>query len=433
MIILTPLSVASIGWLAHLALEVVPPIILLAVGHKVNPRIEIGAEELLVRLLAQILCNIVCLDALVARRLLILLDFHSLQEIFARGDMLRNITSRESHSQHYAVEYVTQSSHFVLVLALQKIVVESNLVLKFVQLLVGKLAILGTHLALRYVGGVTNQLCVQTALLVADATHCATSVLYLDNLAIVTTSIQCHCCSTRGHRSTARSGYACATLVGGYEDAVFAKHLHKRYIYSLRELLLQLQNTLAKMGEVVVVNLLDLRHDVRVTHIYCTPEQMLVESLDSLRNELLLALGKAEVGACKANSQIYAVGWHRRVDILGTHNAIDISAREHIELTHSDILLGQASHATNAVATHLRLRAVGVEHSHSEHLVLLDQKQHAIGAERVLSVADETGEIGEVDAVEVVLHRIHHNELIARAVTLYVVKFHSIWSIIVQK
>ena len=71
---------------AHLALEVVPPVVLLGVGEVVCPDIEVCAEETLVGRLSHILLHSVCGDALILWRELVVVDGDALQEVFALGE-----------------------------------------------------------------------------------------------------------------------------------------------------------------------------------------------------------------------------------------------------------------------------------------------------------------------------------------------------------
>ena len=80
--------------LAHLAFEIIPPIILLRIGQVVGPDIEVSTQESLIWRLAHILLQGVGRDALLARNALVILDFHTLQEVLALGELARDVTRR---------------------------------------------------------------------------------------------------------------------------------------------------------------------------------------------------------------------------------------------------------------------------------------------------------------------------------------------------
>ena len=163
---------------------------------------------------------------------------------------------------------------------------------------------------------------------------------------------------------------------------------------------MQLQHSLAKACKMVEINLLDLRYDMGISHIYRCPTQLVIESLYLLRHKLLLTVGKAEIGTLQAHLQIDSIGRNCRIDICLAGNAVDVPARKHIKLTSADLLLCQACYATNSIATHLCLRAVGVEHSHTKHTLSLDEQQHSVGSDRRVAVADKTREFRKVDTFE---------------------------------
>ena len=82
------------GFLANLAFEVVPPVILLGIRQIVETDIEIGSQKVLVRTLADVLAHLVALDALLARNRLVVLDFHLLQQIRPLRQAARNVARR---------------------------------------------------------------------------------------------------------------------------------------------------------------------------------------------------------------------------------------------------------------------------------------------------------------------------------------------------
>ena len=170
-----------------------------------------------------------------------------------------------------------------------------------------------------------------------------------------------------------------------------------------------------------------------ITNIYCSPEKIIIKSFYTLRHKSLGTLGKAEIITCKSDLQIHAISRYAGIYILRMRNSVYISTRKHIELINSRMLLCQACNTTNTIATHLCLRAIGVEHSHTKHAISLNQKQHSICSDRATSVADKACKIRKVNTVKIVLYGIYHHELIARAVAFDIVKFHSIQCIIVQK
>ncbi len=85
------LHVEHDGRLSYLALEVVPPVVLVGVGEVVDPRVEVYAEDAFVGRLADVVVQLVGRAALVARCGGILLDLDLLQQILALGQLARDV------------------------------------------------------------------------------------------------------------------------------------------------------------------------------------------------------------------------------------------------------------------------------------------------------------------------------------------------------
>ena len=85
------------GLLSHLALEVVPPVVLVGIGQIVGPDVKVGAEETFVGRLAHVLFEARRTYALALGRLPVILDRDLLQKVLSLGDSARDAARRAQH------------------------------------------------------------------------------------------------------------------------------------------------------------------------------------------------------------------------------------------------------------------------------------------------------------------------------------------------
>ena len=108
-------------------------------------------------------------------------------------------------------------------------------------------------------------------------------------------------------------------------------------------------------------------------------------------------------------------------DPLGAAGGVAAAAREQREALGMQVaFIGQTRHAAYAVAAHLGLRAVGVEHPHGVESVGEHHVQHSVAPSRLLAGAQVAGESAQIAGCSGTFGReVYHHELVARAVAFY--------------
>ena len=107
--------------------------------------------------------------------------------------------------------------------------------------------------------------------------------------------------------------------------------------------------------------------------------------------------------------------------MLGAAGGVAASAREQRETLGAQIaFVDETRHAAYAVAAHLGLRAVGVEHPHRVEPVDERDIQRSVASARLLAAAQLAGEGAQIAGRGGILGReVDHYELVARAVAFY--------------
>ena len=109
------------------------------------------------------------------------------------------------------------------------------------------------------------------------------------------------------------------------------------------------------------------------------------------------------------------------------------AARREYEFAAADIIRGKTGDAADAVAAHLRLRTVGIEHAHAIDAVsVAHEDEQPVGTDARSAVARAHRKRIESDARHVAGDGVRHHEFVARTVALYEADFHTEKHIIVQ-
>ena len=133
-------------------------------------------------------------------------------------------------------------------------------------------------------------------------------------------------------------------------------------------------------------------------------------------------LGGWKICRGELNPNIDPIGRNRSVDGLFTMNGVAHTARPERKRLYllADIGLRLSGYTTDAVAAHLGLRPVGVEHPHAILVADTYREQQAIHALLVGAKGlDECRVVGQCFELRMG-NRVEHQEAISRAVTSYV-------------
>jgi hypothetical protein len=170
------------------------------------------------------------------------------------------------------------------------------------------------------------------------------------------------------------------------------------------------------------VDTLDTGNDVGITQIECRKAQRVAQRGKRARHEVLATTKEGKI----VTIHIYRNGNRVGLDTLGNkscsrHSIIAASRAEDSALRDIASQHRQARNTAYAIATHLGVRAVGVEHIHSISATRgAHQKQKTVAAYATLPITRHTRKGLPIDTLVYGLrHAIDHYKVVARAVTFY--------------
>ena len=157
-----------------------------------------------------------------------------------------------------------------------------------------------------------------------------------------------------------------------------------------------------------------------ITQIECRKSQLAIQSLDNPAHKALVAAEEGKTWAPGSDGDVDREGLYTLGYRLCASRGEGTTSRSEEFAIEIATLLGKACHTAYAVAAHLGVCAVGVEHIHAvDALVVAYDKQYAVAAYAVGAVTRYACKCRPVDSRGVVHARgVDHDEVVARAVTL---------------